>query len=88
MSARYVPKSASQAYREQEEAKRAENDEYDESFAYEDSGSGEGEDRQCMLCDESGLPRFFFAETHEETGQDLPCCSDNNSTQLITRTRR
>ena len=79
---RYVSKSASEVRREQEEAKLAEY-EYED---YEDTGSGDI--RQCRSCDEeSGMPRFFFADTQEEDMNDLPCCQDN-STQPVVRTRR
>ena len=82
MCVRYVSKSASEVRREQEEAKLAE-------YEYEDyGGPGSGGIRQCRSCDEeSGMPRFFFADTQEEDMNDLPCCQDN-STRPVVRTRR
>ena len=83
MCVRYVSKSASEAHREQEEAKLAEY-EYED---YEETGSGDI--RECRPCDEeSGMPRFFFADTQSEDMNDFPCCQDNNSTQPVVRTRR
>ena len=66
---RYVSKSASTAYAEQEAAKLAE---LDDLYEYEESGSG------CRPC-EPESPRFFFAVTQEEDMNDLPCCSETNS---------
>ena len=68
--ARYVSKSASTAYAEQEAAKLAE---LDDLYEYEESGSG------CRPCQPES-PRFFFAVTQEEDMNDLPCCSETNST--------
>ena len=77
---RYVSKSASTAYAEQEAAKQAEYD-----YLYEDEESGSG----CRPC-ESESPRFFFADTQEEDMADLPCCPDNSSSlsRPVTLTRR
>ena len=46
--------------------------EFDELYEYEESGSG------CRPC-QTESARFFFAETQEEDMNDLPCCSENNS---------
>ena len=70
---RYVSKSASTAYAEQEAAKMSE---LEDLYDYEETGSG------CRPC-ESESPRFFFAVTQEEDMNDLPCCSEGNSS-LIT----
>ncbi len=80
---RYVPKSASAVFEEQEAAKQAEYEYFYEE--YEEPGSGD--ERQCRVC-ESGMPRFFFADTQEEDMNDLPCCPEHNSTRPVTRTRR
>ena len=77
---RYVSKSASTAYAEQEAAKLAE---LDDLYEYEESGSG------CRPCQPES-PRFFFADTQEEDMNDLPCCSEDNSElpDTVTATRR
>ena len=66
---RYVSKSASTAYAEQEAAKMSE---LEDLYDYEETGSG------CRPC-EPESPRFFFAVTQEEDMNDLPCCSETNS---------
>ena len=77
---RYVSKSASTAYAEQEAAKLAE---LEDLYEYEESGSG------CRPCQPES-PRFFFVDTQEEDMNDLPCCSENNSSlaEPVPVTRR